>query len=116
MADRPRGAGTRDRVVTIQSTPAPISPGYPREHFTDLMTVRARREDSGGRERFAENKLSAPFETTWELPYIEQMDPERQNVAKKFRLVHESRIHDIVYSEIIGRKRGILVMTLAKQG
>lgn len=116
MADTPRGAGTRDRVVTIQSTPAPAGPGYPVETFTDLTTVRARRQDTGGRERFVDNKHSAPFDTTWELPYIDAMDPERQQVAKKFRLVHATRIHDVVYSEIIGRKRGILAMTLAKQG
>jgi hypothetical protein len=116
MADRPRGAGTRDRVVTIQSTATPVSPGYPRESFSDWRTVRARREDTGGDERFVENKLSAPFRTTWELPYIADMDPERHNVPKTFRLKHETRIHDIVHAEIIGRKRGILVMTLAKQG
>lgn len=117
MPQFPMGAGLRDRSVTIeQVADSTGGSGFPVETWTTLTTVLARREDASGRERFTEGQLTAPFDARWELPYSADWDPELVSVAKVRRLVHRGRIHDIVHSEIIGRRRGVLVLTLARQG
>lgn len=110
-------SGKRDRLVTIQSMASSVGgSGFPVETWTDLSTVWAHRMDSRGTERFRADQLSAPFDTRWEVPYSEEWDPELVEVPKARRLVHEGRAHDIVWAEQLGRRQGIALMTLARQG
>lgn len=110
-------SGARDRFVTIQAMTASVGgSGFPVETWSDLSSVWASRQDSRGGERFRADQLSAPFDTRWDVPYSGDWDPELVDVAKLRRLVHEGRAHDIVWAEQIGRKQGIALMTLARQG
>lgn len=110
-------SGARDRLVTIQAMAASVgSSGFPVETWTDLSAVWASRMDARGGERYRADQLSAPFDTRWEVPYSAEWDPELVEVPKVRRLVHEGRAHDIVWAEQMGRKQGIALMTLARQG
>lgn len=110
-------AGKRDRRVTIQAmAPSVGGSGFPVETWTDLSTVWASRRDTRGTERFRADQLAAPFDTRWEVPYAAEWDPELVDVAKARRIVHEGRNHDVVWGEQIGRKQGVALMTLARQG
>jgi head-tail adaptor len=112
----PVGSGTRDRRVTIQQlTASKGASNYPVETWADLTEVWAAKKDAKGIERFvfSADQHSAPYDTTWELPYSVNWDPELVNVPKTRRLVVKGRVHDIVAAQEVDRKRGVEVMTLA---
>lgn len=107
-------SGQRDRLVTIQQLTASIgATRFPVEGWADLTTVWAHKADISGRERFTENQASAPYDTTWTIPYAADMDPELVDVRKARRLVVKGRVHDIVAAKEVGRKVAIEVQTLA---
>ena len=112
--NRRLSAGIRNRQVTIQQlTPSRGPSGAPVESWTTLVDLQASKYDDTGQERFAENQLSSPFDTTWEIPYLASCDPELLNVPKTRRVVYAGRVHDIVSATLLGLHRGIALKTVA---
>lgn len=115
MPGRPEhAAGQRDRRVTIeQLTTESSGGGFPTEGWTTLreewMSIRELDAD----ERFASNQVSAFADTQWQMAYRADMDPDLLDVTKKRRLVYQGRTYDIVAPSVIGRQRGIELVTLA---
>ena len=110
-------AGRRDLRVTIeQLTPSTGSTGYPIETWTTLTTVWMGREDLLAGERFTANQETAFKDTRWEMEYLADMDPDVLDVPKVRRLNHEGRIYNIRSASMIGRRRAIELITLAKVG
>lgn len=110
-------AGKRDRLVQL----VPLTQGvgadrFPTETPGNAIELWASRDDIGGRERIVMNQESAPFDTRWILPFSDTWDPERVDVPKAFQLTHGGRTYDIVHAAIIGRRLGVEVLTLARQG
>lgn len=113
MSERPKyGLGAYDRYVEVQSV-AEAEPGYPTETWATLFRTSAYREDLSGTERFVSDRLSAPYDTKWVMPYRPEMDPDTIDVRKTRRLVYQGRVYDIVSAQQIGRKDGIALQTLA---
>lgn len=114
----PMEPGERDWTITIQqrqaSDDAVDDSGTPEETWTTLVTMPAAKYDVSGQEKFAAQQLSASYDTRWEINYRADMDPELVKVAKYRRILHRSRVHDIVDASMIGRREGIKLMTLAK--
>lgn len=110
--------GARNRRVTIeQAAESAGAARFPVETWTPLATVWASLTPASGRERYANDQLSAPFDTRWEVPYAADWDPELVDVAKTRRLVYEGRTYDIVYAERTGMKReDVAFVTLGRQG
>ena len=107
-------AGKRDRWVTMQALTESVGGShYPVETWNNLTQFWASRQQTGGQERFIAEQQSAPFDTTWEVPWSSQWDPSAMNVPKVRRLVYADRVHDIVRAEEIDRKRGVRLMTLS---
>ena len=107
-------AGKRDRLVTIQEiVESKGSSNYPVETPSNLAQVWASMKQTDGSERFIAEQHSAPFDTTWDVPYSAQWDPALLNVPKARRIVWNSRVYDIVAAEEIGRKQGVRLMTLS---
>ncbi len=114
VGPRRLAAGLRTDYVTIQElTASEGESGFPVESWTTLTHVKASKDDATGQERFIASQLSAPFETTWQIPFLASMDPERVNVQKTRRLVFAGRVHDIVSATPIGLHRGLELKTLA---
>ena len=113
-------AGERDRQVTLRPiTQSRGGSGFPVETEGDTgdgIVLWACKSDVSGRERFAGGQLSAPYETRWEVPYVEDLDPDLVDVAKAFVLVYQDRLHDIIAASMIGRKEGVELLTLARRG
>lgn len=114
-------AGRRDWFVTIQQRSATDTPdassGEPTETWTTLVSnMPAAREDAKGTENFVANQMSAAYDTRWEINYRADMDKSLVDVPKLRRLVYQGRVHDIVDSSEIGRRRGIELWTLAASG
>jgi SPP1 family predicted phage head-tail adaptor len=108
------GAGLRDRPVTIEQLTATTGPsGFPVEAWTPLATLYAFRRDVRGRERFAADQQTAPYDTVWEVNYTAPLDPELVDVPTTRRLVAEGRVYEIVAAALIGRRLGIELSTLA---
>jgi hypothetical protein len=76
----------------------------------------AYKEEVSGQERFAAAQLSAPYSTKWEVDYRPEIDPDLIEVPKAFVLTAEGRRFDIVAAEVIGRKAGVILSTLARMG
>jgi head-tail adaptor len=113
----PRDPGERDRYVTIQQvTRGKDTAGMPKETWTPLVNAWMSKQDVGGRERFADHQTSSPYDTRWEMGYRTDMDPELLKVPKLRRLVYQGREHDIVAASMIGRREGIELLTLARNG
>lgn len=114
MPSKINGSGTRDRWITVQALTESVGASRrPVESWDTLLQVWAAKMDVGGRERLVADQLSAPYDTRWELPYSDAIDPELVDVRKTRRLVVSGRVHDIVSAQEIGRKRGVEVLTLA---
>jgi len=116
LTPRRLAAGIRNRQVTIQVlTETKGSSGYPVENWTTAtpIVVQASKDDETGEERFAANQTTAPFDTTWQIPYLASMDPELVNVPKTRRVLYQGRVHDIVSANLLGLHRGIELRTLA---
>jgi hypothetical protein len=120
MAQRrtPIEAGELDRVVTLQqrgASDAVDSAGAPVETWTTLAAnIPACKRDVRGGERFMAEQLAASFDTRWEIHWRTDMDPDTVDVPKLRRVLHGSRVYDIVYASEIGRREGIELSTLAK--
>lgn len=110
----PMDPGERDRATTLQrATGASDAAGFPTETWATLVTpVWMRREDIGGKERFAAAQVTATYTTRWEMGYRSDMDPELVNVKQLRRLVYQGRAYDIVEASIIGRREGIELLTI----
>lgn len=111
---RRHAAGERDRLVTIQAvTQGTGTSRFPTETPSDLFTAWASMTPLTGRERFTGAQISAPFDTQWQLPYREDVDPDLVNVAKSRRLVYRQRVYDIVAAMVVGRRDAIELVTLS---
>lgn len=113
--------GERDKPITLQRvTDAVASSGFPTETTAVTIKLFAAKRDltnSGwSRERFTGDQVSARMETEWDLPYRSDIDPEKVDVAKTFRLVYQGRTHDIVIASLKERKGGILLTTTVRTG
>ena len=111
----PMEPGERDRLVTVQAlTDGTGTSGFPTETPATLAQVWMRKLDAGGRERFAAQQLSSPYDTQWEMGYRADMDPELVDVTKSFQLLYQGQVFDIVHASQIGRRDGIELLTLAR--
>lgn len=113
----PMEAGERDRLVRL----VPLTEGVDTEHFPieeegTAISVWASKNDIGARERFTADQMSAPYTTRWELAYRSDIDPDVVDVPKAFRLVYQGRTYDIQAASMIGRKEGVELLTLARNG
>jgi len=115
LSGRPEHAsGLRDKRVRIEALRAEASGGFPTETWTTLTPEEwMSKFDLRADERFASSQESAFAETQWHMPYRADMDPDLLDVPKKRRLVYQGRIYDIVAASLIGRERGVEVLTLA---
>lgn len=112
-----QAAGQRDKLVTIEQTPATIAGGgFPVETWTELGTAWMSRKDVTADERFAAGQTSAYAGTIWVMPYQEDMDPESVDVPKRRRLRFLGRVYGIIAASAIGRQDSIELLTLAKVG
>jgi hypothetical protein len=111
-------AGKRDHVVRLEQFAAadvadPTS-GEPVETWTTLEKhMPVARIGVSGWERFKENQVTARFDDAWEMNYRADMDPDLVDLPKRRKMVYEGRELDIVYGQVIGRRAGIVVLTLA---
>jgi hypothetical protein len=114
-------AGERNVIVTLQSrsaTDAADASGAPveAEWATLVESMPAGKYDIGGTEQFAAAQLSARYNTRFEINYRPDMDPDLLDVPKLRRVLYRSRVHDIVAASLIGRRDGVELMTLSRQG
>ena len=117
IAPRSRlSSGQRDREVRIEQLASSVAgTRYPVETWTTLVAIEwMAKTDQRANEQFAANQLTASMETQWEMDYRADMDPDLVNVPKVRRLVYLGRVHDILAAAIIGQKRGIELLTVAK--
>lgn len=113
----PREPGARDRYVAIQQvTRSDGASGMPVETWTTLVSEWMAKEDASGVERVLGGQVSARVDTTWEMPYRADMDPDLVDVAKDRRLVYQGRTYNILGGQQVGLKAGIALTTLAKTG
>jgi head-tail adaptor len=100
--------------VTIQQgTDGVDGSGAPIQVWTDLRTVSmSRREETTG-ESFRGEQLSAAIMTNWSMRYSDDMDRDTIDVPKTRRLVYLGRIYDIVSAEVMDRRAGIILRTIA---
>lgn len=114
----PMEPGERDRAVKIQQlTESLATSNFPTEGWTTLApVVWMRKLDARGSERTRVDLTAASYETQWEMGYRDDMDPEMVDVAKKRRIVYQSRVHEIVMASVIGRREGIELLTIAGSG
>lgn len=110
-------AGQRDRYVTIQqrSSADAVDASYaPTETWTTLYSGYFSKNDIGGREKFMAHQMTAPYDTRWRGNYRPDMDRELvPDLPKLRRLVYQNRYYDIVDAQIIGRRQGIELLTMA---
>lgn len=109
-----RGAGARDRWVTIQTRPedSTSESGFPVDAtWTDLAVVAMAREDLEADEIERSAQQQAVSTTRWEMPFMPEMDPEAVDVPKLRRLFYVGRVFDILGAIQIGRAEAIAVVT-----
>lgn len=85
----------------------------PTETWTTLRQTWMSKSDVGGNERFQAQQLSAYYDTQWELPYTADMDPDLLDISKLRRLVYQNRVYDIVLAQMVGRRTGLVLMTVS---
>lgn len=109
-------AGLRDRLVTIQqSTDVTTASGMPGEDWSTLVDdMPASKDDLTGRERLMVSQLSAQADSKFVINYRLDMDPEVVNVPKSRRLVYRGRTYDITMANMLGRREGVELFTIAK--
>ena len=88
--------------------------GFPLQTWSELRYEMMARKDLRADERLAAEQDSAYVETHWYAVYAEDMDPDLLNLPKVRRLNYRGRIYDIRTAVIIGRNRGLEIMTLAQ--
>lgn len=101
--------------VTIQSRTAGVdASGAPSETWATLTTAwMARTIVNGGGEFFKADQLSGAIVTQWTMRYLDTMDPDQVDVPASRRLLYFGRVYDIVQAELLDRRVGILLRTLA---
>lgn len=114
-------AGLRDLLITIeQLTDSSDDSNFPIEDWTTLPVIKAwaARDYITLDETTKVDQLSASIVTTWEIPYMASMDPDRIDVAKKRRIRYLDRTYDILSAQVLSRADGmaIILSTLAKVG
>lgn len=113
-------AGARDqRISLVPITQSEDTSGMPIEVDAleaDWIAVMAAKYDLGGRERFSSDQESAPYDTRWSLPYAQRFDPDVVNVPKVFALMHRGRRYDIIAASMIGRRAGVELLTMSRNG
>lgn len=109
-------SGQRDKDVRIeQLASSTAGTRYPVETWSTLVTTEwMARTEMRANERFTASHQLVSTETQWEMDYRADMDPDLLNVPKTRRLVYSGRIYDIVAASVIGAKRGIELLTVAK--
>jgi hypothetical protein len=107
---------SRDSAASLDDSGFPTGGGSPSEWETLAETEMFSKTDISGKERLEAGQLSSPFDSQWNGSYRSDMDPELIDVAKLRRIVHEGRVYDIVSASVVGRKRSIDYLTLARVG
>lgn len=109
-------SGQRDKDVRIeQRTTSKGATNYPVETWTTLIALEwMARTEQRANERFAATQESAATETSWEMDYRLEMDPDLVNVPADRRLVYLGRVYNIIAATTIGPKLGIELLTVAK--
>lgn len=107
-------AGSRTEWVTVerfteQTTPSKIPGGTWAEYARVPMSRRTQAAD----ERITASIPSAYLSTVWTTRYRPDLDPDLVDVPKYRRLVLDGRRYDIKAADLIGRRRGIELLTLA---
>lgn len=112
---RRTAAGRRDTSVSIQHlTESAGASHFPVETWvTQSPAVMMNRLDVRADERSTIGQMSAFLETMFQMPYMASMDPALVDVPKYRRLVVAGRIFDVRAASMIGRKRGIELLTIA---
>jgi hypothetical protein len=101
--------------VTIEYLTTVDEPGFPTETWATLVGVEfMSRLDLRADERYANHQESAYAETSWQMAYRPDMDPELVDVPASRRLVWQGRTYDIVTASLIGERVGIECLTLSK--
>lgn len=105
----------RDRVITIRQLTDGIGEGgEPVSTWTNLVVnMPASRLDISGQERFRSGVESASVDTSWEINYRADMDPELIDVQAKRQIVANGRIYDIRSARQSERRKLIELVTLA---
>jgi head-tail adaptor len=101
------------RVQIQQLTESIGGSGFPVETWSNLMVSWMSRREARAGERLAAQQISASVSTAWGMRYTPDMDPDLVDVPKKRRLIYQSRIYDIVSAEMMDRREGLKLMTLA---
>lgn len=111
-------AGKRDRrVVLVPLVDTTDSSGFPiPDDSTPTIAVWVSKDDISGRERILMDQESAPYDSSFVLPFLDAYNPNTVNVPKVFALEYEGRRYDIVNAAEIGRRNGVEILTLARQG
>ena len=115
----PQYPGARDHLVTIQQLVSSTGPsGLPIEEWVPLGDVWMSKSDLTGteRERFVMNQETAPFETTWVMPYRADMDPDEVEVPRTRRLIYKARQFDVIDAAMVGRRESVQLLTRARMG
>ena len=115
----PIDPGEKDRAILIQQRTVAHSgtSRFPVETWSTLAArVYAAKYDNGGREEMRSGEMSSRGDVRWEIGYRSDMDPELVTVTADRRLVYQSRTYDIVAANMIGRRDGIELWTVAKVG
>jgi len=79
------------------------------------MSRADRRSDRGG-ESIRGDQVTALVTTRWTMKYREDMDPDLVDVQTTRRLVYGARVYDIVDAEVLDRRVGIALRTIAASG
>lgn len=108
-------SGQRSWEVTLQAVAqGDGTSGFPVETVTTLATVWASRSETTADEHFTAGQPSAFTATVWQIPYREDMDPETVDVPTTRRVLSKGRAYDIRSASLIGWKRHIELITLAR--
>jgi head-tail adaptor len=111
-------AGKRDRrIALVPLVDTTDTSGFPlAEDGTPTITLWVSKEDISGRERLLMDQESAPYDSRFVLPFADAYNPNTVDVAKVFALEYAGRRYDIVNASEIGRRDGVEMLTLARQG
>lgn len=113
----PFDAGARDKWVTIEAkTATRTTSGYPGSTWATLATVAMSRKGGAADERITSAQPAAMLTFTWGCPYRPDMDPDLVDVPTLRRLLYRGRRYDIKAAELIGRRRGVELLTIAASG
>ena len=108
--------GQRDRWVVIQSRPETEevdAAGFPSPTWTELCGMWAERRQPSAAEVFKSNQKSASAIVIFEVNYRADLDPELVDVPKLRRVLYQTRIHDVIAADVVGRRDGIRLTTLS---